>query len=380
MGLLEERRDLVRDAVAFKKTDRLPTYSNFWTFMIHDAGMKLSEALYDYDMLFEAATSFHVKYNFDYYTYLGQRNPFRVTEAVEGNRYIINDDIGSLSIVDKPLMMEDEYEQLIKNPQGFFLSVVIPRKCPAMAREGSFEAMLKAMGELDTFNAYVAKVNGHFREVFEVPNRAGASATVPFEPLFNYLRGIQGISIDMRRRPSQLRDAIAALEKHYNTQASFEQIKAPTPENQIFGFYQTFLGHSICNPKQFGEFYWPYLKKWTDLCYENGKYMQLHTEAQLLTFADYFQQIPKGVLLSQAEMDDPFVMRKRLPNIAIVGGMTPDYLGRRSVAECLERAKRLTGELGEGLVMGQNKMISFPNDAKPENILAVQEYCATYSN
>ena len=77
------------------------------------------------------------------------------------------------------------------------------------------------------------------------------------------------------------------------------------------------------------------------------------------------------------EEDDIFELRRTLPNIALAGGMTTELLGGGTKAECLDYAKKLVDELGRdgGFVMGQKKMISYRNDAKSENVLAVQEFC-----
>ena len=74
-------------------------------------------------------------------------------------------------------------------------------------------------------------------------------------------------------------------------------------------------------------------------------------------------------------------MRKRLPNIAICGGMPSAMLGNGTKEECVEYGKKLIdGLAGEGgFLMSQDKMMSYRNDAKPENIMAIQELCRTYT-
>ena len=64
MNKMQERIATVRKAVNFEKTDRIPTHSNYWTYMMLDAGYTLKEAIYDYDKLIDAIIGFHKKYNF----------------------------------------------------------------------------------------------------------------------------------------------------------------------------------------------------------------------------------------------------------------------------------------------------------------------------
>jgi hypothetical protein len=382
MDKMQERIQIIRDAVSFKKTARIPTISNYWTYMSLDAGHKLSEALYDYGMLHDDIIRFHKKYSFDAYHYLGARNPFRVTDAVDGNKYTIDDERGAFNIDDYEVMREDEYRLFAEDPFKFLWSVAVPRKCKALSRPGSFEAVQKAVAEYDEYNAFVGKTAVRMLEEFHVPQTAQGFFSAPFEMCFNFLRGIKGLSIDMRRRPEELDIGLEAVAKFTNVwEASTAALQAPQPENAVFGGLTYLLGHSICSPKQFEKYFWPLLKHWADLCAKTGKKLLIFSEAQMLSFADFFQDLPKGAVCIQMEQDDVFEARKRLPNIAICGGMTAVSLGQKTKAECIELAKRLVNEVGQdgGFIMAQNKMMTYANDAKPENILAVQEFCATYA-
>jgi hypothetical protein len=79
------------------------------------------------------------------------------------------------------------------------------------------------------------------------------------------------------------------------------------------------------------------------------------------------------------EQDDIFEMRKKLPNVALAGGMKTSLLGYGTKEECVDYAKKLIDTLGEGFILSQDKMISFRNDIKRENLLAVHEFVRNYS-
>ncbi|MCL1804206.1 MAG: hypothetical protein FWG30_11355 [Eubacteriaceae bacterium] len=378
---LKERISTIQDAVAFKKTGRIPTFSNYWTYMILESGNKLSEALYDYSLLFSIVTGFHEKYGFDLYNYKGARNPFRVTEAIDGNKYIIDDERETFNLVDYEIMHEDEYSELIKDPIKFYWSVCLPRKNKALGAPGSFEAFVKSIEEYKLYNAFIAKTEKYFLEELEVPVLAPASLLLPVETLFNFLRGIKGLSIDLRRRPHEVEAAVEAIGRVMGLDQVIGAVDGPMPEYAVFGGRTVLLGHSVLNPKQFEKLYWPYIKKWVDACERNGKQFQIFSEAQVTTFTDFFQEFPKGTVMLQPEQDDVFELRRRLPNVAICGGMKSSILGTKSKQECIDYAKRLIDTLGAngGFVMGPDKMMTYRNDAKPENILAVQELCETYT-
>lgn len=80
------------------------------------------------------------------------------------------------------------------------------------------------------------------------------------------------------------------------------------------------------------------------------------------------------------EQDDIFEARKHMPNIALCGGMTKAALYDGTKEQCIDLAKKLIDELGKdgGYMMSQNKMISFKNDAKAENLKAVCDFVNEY--
>ncbi|MDO5139605.1 MAG: uroporphyrinogen decarboxylase family protein, partial [Oscillospiraceae bacterium] len=140
------------------------------------------------------------------------------------------------------------------------------------------------------------------------------------------------------------------------------------------------LAHNMMNKKQFERFYWPYLKKLLDVYAENKMNIRIFTEGSILRLAEYFKDYPKGLLTFHLEQDDPFEFREALPNVAIMGGMTTDLLSNGTPEECVAYAKRLCDELGKdgGFIFSENKMISYRNDAKAENMLAVNEFVRDY--
>jgi uroporphyrinogen-III decarboxylase len=139
------------------------------------------------------------------------------------------------------------------------------------------------------------------------------------------------------------------------------------------------LAHSILNEKQFEELYWPYMKKAIDFCAEKNIRILLYCEAEVLRLAEFLQEIPKGLAILQHEKDDIFELRKRLPNMALMGGMPLDVLGNASPKECVDHAKKLIDTLGDGFVLCQNKMGCTKNDINRENLLAVNEFALNYN-
>ena len=201
--------------------------------------------------------------------------------------------------------------------------------------------------------------------------------------LFNTIRGIRGLSLDMRKQPDKVDAAIKALNKTMFDPGLAQLKAAPAGPNldYCFDYDITLLCHTILNQKQFERFLWPDLKALLDTLAQKGKTVRLFMEGSSKRFWDYLKDYPKGIITIHPEQDDVFEIRKELPNCAIMGGMPVELLGNGTAKECVDRAKRLCDELGKdgGFILCQDKMVSFRNDAKSENVKAVCDFVREYS-
>lgn len=204
-------------------------------------------------------------------------------------------------------------------------------------------------------------------------------AFLPFEYFFSSYRGIKELSIDLRKCKPQLLDTSDAI---FNTLVfpTMQQLMNTEGLTTICDSIFVMLGHSILSEKQFEEFYWPHLKRCIDIADEHNKSLLLFCESTMLRFTDFFKDIPKGVLFIHLEQDNIFELKKKLPNICFMGGMTSDLLGNGTSAQCVNYARKLIDELGDGFVFSTNKMISFRNDCKRENLLAVCDFVRNYEH
>lgn len=374
---VQDRRELYRKATRFEKTPYVPTYSNYWTWIYLDSGIPLRECIYDLQKGEEAIFGFMKKYDFDSYGFFGPRSPYRVTDPLDGNHYILNDEAQTINIKDKKLMEADEYDELIENVWKFTWEKAIPRKCPGLLKDTAWEQAKVSIKEQGDFGAFVGRMIGHLLNDVEAPMIAGAWGLIPFEMLFNYYRGIKDVSIDLRRRYDKVVEASKACEGIADMPAMYAQLEGDQPP--IFAHEGAFclLAHSILNQKQWAELFWPYIAKAADICAKKDKTLFMFTESEVLRF-DQWADLPEGTVMLEPEEDDVFELRKKFPKLAINGGMLSTLLGTGTKEQCLDYAKKLVDELGPGFIMGQNKMMSFKNDAKSENVMAVQEFCKNY--
>lgn len=234
-----------------------------------------------------------------------------------------------------------------------------------------------AVQELMTNGAWAAKMDNICHDEYGALTYSNGFAMTPFENMFNVLRGMRELALDVRKCPEILKECLDFLWENECLPMMKAGLKTD-PSKCIGGINTGFLAHGILNYDQFGELYWPYFKQLVDMAAEADRVILIFLEATLERLADYFQEIPKGRIIIQIEQDDILSLRKAIPNVALMGGMSTDTLGYGTPEQCVEQAKRMINEMGDGFVLSQNKMMSYKNDAKRENLQAVCDFVREY--
>ncbi len=374
--MLKERLDLFRNTVRGGETHRVPPSSNFWTWKVLDSDLNLTlmQANEDLSLMEKAVREFHERYHFDTYEDLGTRNMFHISNPLGNPGYVIDDEAGTINAPDWCLMEDDEYDEIIENPVMFGWTKIMPRKFKSF----SYDQYRGAVQGFLEYNAYSENIQKIFIEEYGCPQEKNGLHMSPVEDLFSWgLRGFRAFSKDMRRQPDKIDAYIGA-----NEPMLLGQVEASLTNknpNAIYDVYSVMLAHSCMNAKQFERFYYITLKKILDMVEKyDGLYM-LFCEASYLQIKDFFKDFPDGHLAVTIEQDDIMELRRECPNITITGGMPVELLGNGTPEQCVDYAKKLIDSLGGShFVLSQNKMMSFRNDCRRENLLAVQDYALNY--
>ena len=374
--LLRERKQLVEDVYDFKQPSRIPTASNFYTWAILDAGYTMHQALYDYDLMEKIFCDFHKKYQFDVYIDLGTRNMFPVTDALGAGFHVINETDDGIYVKDHHLMERDEYQELIDDPNKIYWEKFFKRYCKPDITIGELR---NGINEFLRFQQFAGRMNHHFVDEYGTLQFYGPAmmAMPAFDTFFNILRGLKDLSLDMRKCKDLLAEA---CEKEYklSREPGLLQADKVDASTYVAPLSLAFLGHTIMNNKQFEMYYLPSIQRVMNYAVEHHLRVNIFCEGSMLRYAEYFQDIPKGTLMICPEQDDIFELREKLPNVAICGGMPTVLLGHGTKQECIDHVRNVIDRLGTGIMFCQDKMVSFRNDAKSENILAVNEFLREY--
>ena len=380
--MVEYRRKLIRDADSFKKTDRVPFYTNSSLWHYHDAGYSANEVCRSYELNKICQVGHIRKYDPDMII-TGNRNPFPVKDSLGKSSAYIETESG-LNSINEEFLDADDYKQIAAGnydkvmwEHGVFHK--FQNAANMTARE--FAQASRVLKEWDEGMAYVSSAV-YGEGVLELTD-ARHFCCIFFETLFNCSRGIKALSIDLRRRPKEVEEACDYMNK-VQFDPIFEDLDTLPYGGDLTKCFDTFsnlLGHTILNQKQFDIFMARPYGKLLEKVEEKGMSWFNFSEATWMRFADFFGQYKKGTVSMMVEMDDIFEMRKKHPNIALWGGLSVDTLGHGTPEECVDQAKRAIEELSGdgGLVLMPNKMLSYPYDCLSENLKAVSDYVHTYS-
>ncbi len=372
------RKKRIVDAVKQQtKPDRVPLVSNAFTWKICDDGATITEAYYDFSVMERVVVNHHKKYDFDGYFDYGLINAIKFADTLGKGFIVINDEKNSMNFVEKETLTDEKYNYIAeKGFAKYIFEDYIPDKYGYTSTEEAFDRIIKATEECRKYYDYYYTISGIMNDEYKVPDLIGMWYYSAFEYFPWALRGLRGTGVDMRRRPDEMEAALKAMDEFvappfYAYADSFED-----NDNCVFAHSILMMAHSIMNAKQFERFYWPILKRYIDTTIEKKQLGFIYSEASLARLFDFFRDIPKGCFGLLAEQDPIPVLQENLPNMAISGGLSSDLLGQGTKEECIEEAKRLldTVCVDGTFLFGQKKMLSFPNDAKGENLKAVNDY------
>ena len=76
--------------------------------------------------MYEVQCEFHERYEFDAYIEMGGRDPWKVTESLDGNLYYLSE--AGINHKDECCMEDDEFQEFIDDPMKFMWSKAMPRK------------------------------------------------------------------------------------------------------------------------------------------------------------------------------------------------------------------------------------------------------------
>ena len=384
--LRKERTQAWHDTIRGKDPKRVPHYGNLWlTWMSYDAGYTLREAMENYEVAEKCVLHAAKNYKLDFAVDSGWRNPLKVLGSLGADSYQINDADHSLNVKDRCYMEPEDYDALIANPKKWLWEVLLPRKFKYLQNKGTnLDSFRNYLQETGKFGAHLGKIGSILAQEYGwcslFPQGAAYDALGHgLELLFCSLRGIEGMSLDIRRIPDKVEAAIEALNETFlfpRVEKAKEKFGKGTSEDYCVDINLVTFAHTIMNHKQFERFYWPYFQMFIKYVEEFDKIGYFFAEGDSTRFHDFYRQLPANRFGVLFDLDDIYQAKKNCPNLTIAGGIRASMLGTATPQQCVDEVKRVMDAVAydKKFIFAEHTMISFPKDCKPENLRAVCDY------
>lgn len=291
-------------------------------------------------------------------------------------------DTGFIQHRNVEIMYENEYDQLIADPFKFLWETIYPRVYSELGKPAPYNAiaLVKAMKAQEHVSSITSKA---FAEISAKYDKVTANLSrfdgtkIPFDYIADFLRAFTGASIDIRRQPGKVMEALEVLTPYFISDKFIKPMDKPDRTKRAMSapHMGTFL-----KPKDFEKFWWPGFKAVMWARYNAGYHCNIFCEDDWTPYLDYFDELPDGCEL-QFEKGDPKVFKERLGKKHILSGFYDCTLLNTSTKEqVVDKAKELMDILAPGgnFVFNFDKSILVAKGINWDNFKALIDCIHTY--
>ena len=279
-------------------------------------------------------------------------------------------------------MTETEYADFTEDPYAFILEKVIPRLYRALDPSDPVRASLAlqaAKSELDMMFQKSVPIVSKMTEKHGYFNGGvkGSSGFIsaPYDFIADQLRSFSGVSIDLRRHRSQLKEACKAvmpLMFHWGMPSN------PDPQGKVGAPLHM---PPYMNEKDFAEIWLPTFKTMTQQYAALGIKSSGFCEQDWMRYLDYLMDFPAGMQW-MFEYGDAGVIKEKLGKKFVLCGLYPISLIKMGTRQqCIDKAKELLDIMmpGGGYLFAFDKDPLTLKDINLENYIAVTEFIRDYA-
>ncbi|MFC2021444.1 hypothetical protein ACFLU1_06685 [Chloroflexota bacterium] len=408
--LYEEKEKRITDVIQMKVPDRVPVFIRLHSFPNRYAGLPQSARFYDISAYRQAVIKTLEDFDPDVVRVSGgARSGLALdilgTKQLQWPGGTLRPDQNEQH-AEEPTMNEDEYDLFISDPSDFILRYHIPRAYSALAAFSklpplrsllstvavatqsprfstpeivqAFEAIFKAGQDQAKFGRLEEEISTKLG--FPPMEYRDGGAIAPFDTITDNLRGMQGIVMDMFRRPEKL---IAAMERilEYNLVRMVPPDPGEKGKRRVSGAGSHWNSEAFLSKEQFEKFFWPTWKKSLMAAIDMGYIPVMGPEGKMDDRIECFLELPKGkaVFRNQSPLTDPARMKAILGgHIAFFAGVPPALMHFGSPQEVEEYCKDIIKICGKdgGLIF--RSVGVGEEDAKPANLKAMIDSVKKY--
>jgi len=370
--LYQRRFQRYAKAFLLEEPEAIPIESPFTTtFALEYAGYDLKKDQWDPEKVGHAMGKVIDDFDFDFIRNTSFRAPH--VYGVLGAKTFVPSETGFMQHPEVHGLEASEYPEFIADPYKTILEKVMPRLYTEMAKSRPYNLIALTRGIL-AHNAFFSKyeeVLNRYIEKNSVVRSFGGKTVAPFDFLADFIRGFNGISIDIRRHRQQVKEACEAVLPLLIRQGTL----GPKGMGKTVNINIHML--PFIKLKDFEELYWPTFKKLCEALIEQGYYLSMFFEGDCTRFLDYLQELPPKKIIAKFEYGDPALVKEKLGKVMCLQGFYPiSLLKTGTKKECIAKADEIVSALapGGGYMFYTDKIIIRRDDINPENYHAVIEY------
>ncbi len=362
-----------------QEPDRVPNLSMINNYAIGYAGKTAYDCFEELSLERECWSKVYRDVYFDGTYSFGTNHPYKAyIEYLDTETYFVSENKETIQHSPSTHMTADEYDELIKDPYKYIANKVAYRKLNALHKPypENYEFLKKALIYTKEHAKVKAANRKYVLDELGLPIITEGKMEHPLDQFFDFIRGFKDTLNDLRRYPDKVMEVVEALTPLYSKDLPV----ANSNEEYPFYFDTTHIP-TFLNSKQFEKFYWPYFKKMVIAAYESGTRVMVFCEGNWQQHYDLLNDLPKGAMIDLIESDDIIKAKKRIGNnITIAGGMSTPLLKFGTKQQCIDYAKGILNECapGGGYIFAVDKSMIDIEDAKIENLIAVNEFVREY--
>ncbi|MFZ7121429.1 MAG: uroporphyrinogen decarboxylase family protein [Eubacteriaceae bacterium] len=374
---LNEKLERCRKAILNEQPDRVPVICKVEpTYAIQYAGNNLKESLWNLDLLIESMDKLYSDFYFDAGGFAGRFPLFY--KRTGSKSFVPNEKDGYMQHPEVAGLQPEEYDEYIKDPFKCLVEKVVPRLYTELGQSGvdGHLAWARSVNADSKIRAKIAAGNAMLNQKYGIASIRRGISEAPLDFIADLLRGFTGVSMDIRRCPGKLEEAV---EVTLPLMVKLAKLLNPVPSATQSIFVPLHMAPFMSN-KNFERFYWPTFKKFCEEITKDGYTMQIFFEKNWSRYYDYLQELPKGIV-GYFEEDDLGVVKENLgKTMCIMGNFPTTMLNLNSKQECIDKAKEIVDKAapGGGFMFTMDKSVLLLQDAKPENLKAVTDFVHEY--
>ncbi len=372
----QETTQIIKDAIQLKKTPkRVPIAPSTGYFPLEYSGISPYEAMYDQEKSIKAALKFYEDFEQD--LFIGPPGMSgRVLDILDLQMYQwpghgVSKD-REFQYVEGEYMRADEYQDLIDDPTGWFLTAYFPRvfgslkgleRLPVLP---SINEIVNIMGAAAPFarpelvnavkslmeagQASVEWAQGLRQYSTSImargyPAMGGGFAKAPFDILGDTLRGTQEIMLDMFRYPDEVKEACERLTPIMVKTGVSAARRSGSP---FIGMPLHKGADGFMSEEQFLTFYWPTLRKVLVGFIDEGLIPMPFAEGSYNTRLEIISDLPKGKTIWMFDQTNMARAKETIGNTACIKGNVPlDLMCTGTPDEVREYCKELIEVAGK---------------------------------